>query len=101
MLLAVAGPVGSHWLAHLSSPLEATEPRPYVCLHPEQANKLDLATGDSARLTTHFGHCHVVIRIEEQMVDGLVLAPQLWDTALEGMVPGSMLDCQLEKEAKA
>ncbi len=35
------------------------------------------------------------------MVKGLVLAPQLWDTALEGMVPGSMLDCQLEKEDKA
>ena len=100
-LLAVAGPVGSHWLAHLSSPLAATEPLPYVCLHPEQADKLGLAAGDPARLTTHFGHCHVVIRIEEQMVDGLVLAPQLWDTALEGMVPGSMLDCQLEKEAKA
>ena len=100
-LLAIAGPLGSHWLAHLSSPLAATEPLPYVCLHPEQAEKLGLAAGDPARLTTHFGHCHVVIRIEEQMVKGLVLAPQLWDTALEGMVPGSMLDCQLAKEEKA
>ncbi len=100
-LLAITGQVGSHWLAHLSSPLAATEPQPYVCLHPEQANSLGLTSGDQARLTTHFGHCHVVIRIEERMVKGLVMAPQLWDTALEGMVPGSMLDCQLEKEEKA
>ena len=100
-LLAVAGPVGSHWLAHLSSPLEATEPLPYVCLHPELADKLGLEAGDPARMTTHFGHCHVIIRVEEQMMSGLVLAPQLWETALEGMVPGSRLDCQLEKEAKA
>jgi anaerobic selenocysteine-containing dehydrogenase len=100
-LLTIAGPVGSHWLEHLSSPLAATEPQPYVCLHPEQAQALGLMAGDRARLTTHFGHCHVVIRIAEQMVNGLVLVPQLWDTALEGMVPGRMLDCQLKKEEKA
>ena len=35
------------------------------------------------------------------MVDGLVLAPQLWDTALEGLAPGSLHDCRLEKEARA
>jgi len=100
-LMTIAGPVGSHWLAHLSSPLAATEPQPYVCLHPEQAEELGLMAGDRARMTTHFGHCHVVIRIEAQMVNGLVLVPQLWDSALEGMVPGRILDCQLEKEEKA
>jgi anaerobic selenocysteine-containing dehydrogenase len=100
-LLAITGPVGSHWLAHLSSPLAATQPKPYVVLHPEKAEKLGLTDGDRARLTTHFGHCHVVIRTDEKMVNGLILAPQLWDTALEGMVPGSMPDCQLEKEGKA
>ena len=100
-LMTMAGTVGSHWLAHLSSPLAATEPPPYVCLHPEQAAALGLAAGDRARLTTHFGHCHVVIRVEAQMVNGLVLAPQLWGTALEGMVPGRMLDCQLAREEKA
>jgi NADH-quinone oxidoreductase subunit G len=100
-LLATAGPVGSHWLAHLSTPLAATEPQPYVTLHPELATRLDLVAGERARLTTHFGHCNVVIRIDEKMVDGLVLAPQLWDTALEGMIPGNILECRLEKEAKA
>ncbi len=100
-LLTVAGPVGSSWLAHLSSPLAATEPKPYVCLHPEQAEALGLTAGDRARLATRFGHCQVVIRIEEQMINGLVIAPQLWDTALEGMVPGSIFDCRLEKEDKA
>jgi NADH-quinone oxidoreductase subunit G len=101
VLLATTGPLGSHWLAHLSSPLAATEPRPYVCLHPEYAAALGLAPGDRARLTTHFGHCHVEVRLSAQMVNGLVLAPQLWDTALEGLAPGSMHDCRLEKETKA
>lgn len=100
-LLAVSAPVGSHWLAHLSSPLAATEPSPSVCLHPELAKVLGLVPGDRARLTTHFGHCHVAIRIDEQMLQGLVLAPQLWDTALEGMVPGGLIHCRLEKEDKA
>ena len=99
-LLATTAQVGSHWLAHLSSPLAATEPQPYVCLHPEYAAALGLAAGDRARLTTHLGHCHVVIRVAEQTLNGLVLAPQLWDTALEGMLPGSLLDCRLEKEAQ-
>jgi NADH-quinone oxidoreductase subunit G len=101
MLLATTGPLGSNWLAHLSSPLAATEPQPYVCLHPEFAAALGLASGDHARLTTRFGLCHVVIRLSAQMVNGLVLAPQLWDSALEGLAPGSLHDCRLEKETKA
>jgi anaerobic selenocysteine-containing dehydrogenase len=100
MLLATTGPLGSNWLAHLSSPLAATEPQPYVCLHPEFAAALGLASGDHARLTTRFGLCHVVIRLSAQMVNGLVLAPQLWDSALEGLAPGSLHDCRLEKETK-
>ena len=101
LLMAMTAQVGSHWLAHLSSPLAATEPQPYVCLHPRHAEELGLAEGDRTRLTTRFGHCHVVIRIVEQMLDGLVLAPQLWDTALEVMLPGSVIECRLEREAKA
>jgi NADH-quinone oxidoreductase subunit G len=100
-LLTITAAVGSNWLAHLSSPLAATEPKPYVCLHPEQAEVLGLAAGDRARLTTHFGHCHVMIRVNEKVLNGLVLVPQLWGTALEGMGPGSILDGQLEKEAQA
>ena len=40
------------------------------------------------------------LRTNEKMLKGMVLVPQLWDTALEGMVPGGMLDCRLEKEAQ-
>jgi NADH-quinone oxidoreductase subunit G len=97
-LMAITGQVGSRWLAHLSSPLAATEPEPYVILHPELAAELKLEADERARLTTHFGHCHVVIRTSEKMQKGLVLVPQLWGTALEGMAPGSVLDCRLEKE---
>ncbi|MGW8312669.1 MAG: NADH-quinone oxidoreductase subunit NuoG [Desulfuromonadales bacterium] len=99
-LLSIAAPVGSHWLSHLSSPLAATEPRPHVCLHPESASEVGLADGDRARLTTRFGHCHVMVHVERRVVKGLVLVPQLWDTALEGMVPGSMHSCRLEKEVQ-
>ncbi len=99
-LLAVSAPLGSHWLAHLSAPLAAQEPQPYVCLHPEQAKELGLNAGDRARLITHLGHCHVVVKIDEMMVSGQVMAPQLMNTALEGMLPGSVLDCRLEREVQ-
>ena len=99
-LMAITGQVGSRWLAHLSAPLAATEPQPYVLLHPELAAELNLEADERARLTTHFGHCHVIIRTDEKMQKRLVMVPQLWDTALEGMVPGGVLDCRLEKEAQ-
>jgi len=97
-LLAVTAAVGSDWLAHLSAPLAATEAKPSVLLHPGLAETLGLADGDRARLTTHFGHCRVVVRVVSHMVPDLVLVPQLWDTALEGMAPGSRCECRLEKE---
>ena len=100
LLLATTAPVGSHWLAHLSAPLAAIEPQPYVCLHPDFAVALGLVAGERARLTTRFGHCRVEVRISEQMINGLVLAPQIWDTALEGLAPGSLHDCRLEKEGR-
>jgi hypothetical protein len=100
ILMAITGQVGSRWLAHLSSPLAATEPQPYVLVHPELAAELNLEANERARLTTHFGHCHVIIRTDEKMLKRVVMVPQLWDTALEGMVPGGMLDCRLEKEAQ-
>ena len=100
-LLATADRLGSHWLAHLSAPLAATTAQPYVVLHPVLAGRLGLAEGDRARLTTHFGHCTVAVYINPGMVEDQVLAPQLWGTALEGMVPGSSCECRLDKEVKA
>ncbi|MBW2512122.1 MAG: hypothetical protein JRE01_08865, partial [Deltaproteobacteria bacterium] len=100
-LLAIPDRIGSHWLAHLSAPLAATAAQPYIILHPALAARLGLAEGDRARLTTHFGHCTVVVHVEPGMVEDQVLAPQLWDTALEGMVPGSRCECRLDKEVKA
>jgi len=100
-LLAIADRLGSHWLAHLSAPLATTTPQPYVLLHPVLAARLGLAEGDRARLTTHFGHCTVTVHVEPGMVEDQVLVPQLWGTALEGMVPGSRCECRLDKEVKA
>ena len=100
-LLAIADRLGSHWLAHLSAPLATTTPQPYVLLHPVLAARLGLAEGDRARLTTHFGHCTVTVHVEPGMVEDQVLVPQLWGTALEGMLPGSRCECRLDKEVKA
>ncbi|MEJ2519432.1 MAG: NADH-quinone oxidoreductase subunit NuoG [Desulfuromonadales bacterium] len=73
-LLPTTAFIGSDWLAHLSTALEPLRPEPQVWLHPEQASRLDLAHGDRVVLTTHLGHCH------------------------EGMSPGEMIVCRLEKE---
>ncbi len=100
-LLAIPDRLGSHWLAHLSAPLAATTSQPYVLLHPALANRLGLAEGERARLTTHFGHCSVAVHVNPGMVEDQVLAPQLWNTALEGMVPGSSCECRLDREVKA
>jgi NADH-quinone oxidoreductase subunit G len=97
-LLAISVPVGSHWLAHLSRPLAETEPQPFVLLHPELASEQGLVDGDRARLTTHFGHCTVGVRVSEQMDKSQVLVPQLLGTALEGLVSGSICECRLDKE---
>jgi len=72
-----------------------------VVLHPVLADRLGLAEGDRARLTTHFGHCTVEVHVNPCMVEDLVLAPQIWGTALAGMVPGSRCECRLDKEVKA
>jgi NADH-quinone oxidoreductase subunit G len=100
-LLAISARVGSHWLAHLSAPLAATESQPYVVLHPELAEERALAEGDKARLTTHFGHCSVTVHTDELVIKDRVLVPQLWGTALEGMIPGSGCECRLDKEVGA
>jgi NADH-quinone oxidoreductase subunit G len=100
-LLAVPDRIGSDWLAHLSAPLAQTAVQPCVLLHPLLAERLGLTNGARARLTTHFGHCTVTVRVDPRMVDDQVLAPQLWGTALEGMVPGSSCECRLDAEVRA
>ena len=87
-LLAIPDPVGSDWLAHLSAPWRSIVPSPYVLLHSDLAHSLGLSDGDQIRLTTYLGHCSVRVRIHPNMVKEQVLVPQLWGTALEGLVPG-------------
>lgn len=101
-LLAVPVFVGSGWLAHLARELDPLRPEPLVLIHPEQATALGLTDGERAVLTTHLGRCHVTARIAATMAPGTVLAPQLYGSALEGLVPGGgPLDCRLEREARA
>ncbi|MDH3997718.1 MAG: NADH-quinone oxidoreductase subunit NuoG [Desulfuromonadales bacterium] len=95
-LLVVSANLGSSWLAHLSGPLAEIEPQPYVCLHPQQAQSLNLEDGERAVLTTHLGHCPVSVKIDQRVAPGQAQAPQLFGAALEALTPGSLLDCRLE-----
>jgi NADH-quinone oxidoreductase subunit G len=98
-LLPVTGFIGSGWLAHLSPALESLRPEPHILIHPEQATALGLVDGERTVLTTRLGHCHVVVRVTARMAKGIVIAPQLLDSALEGLTPGcDPVDCQLGKE---
>lgn len=98
-LLPVAAFVGSGWLAHLAPALAPLRPEPQVQIHPQQATALGLTDGGRAVLTTHLGHCHVVVRVTAHMASGSVIVPHLLGSALEGLVPGGgPLDCRLERE---
>ncbi len=90
---------GADRLSHLSAPLQALASGPAVFLKPDLAERLGLTEGDGARLTTAEGHCRVVVHLDARMADNLILVPHLWDSALEGMVPGGRrIDGRLEKE---
>ncbi|PLX76895.1 MAG: NADH dehydrogenase (quinone) subunit G [Desulfuromonas sp.] len=97
-LLPVTSFVGSEWLAHLAPALNPLRTQPAVCLHPELAASLGIDESETAILTTHLGHCHVRVQLSDNMVSNLVLTHQLWGSALEGMSPGVVIDCRLEKE---
>ncbi|PLX84334.1 MAG: NADH dehydrogenase (quinone) subunit G [Desulfuromonas sp.] len=97
-LLPVTSFVGSEWLAYLAPALQPLRPQPTVWLHPELAASLGLADNEAAILTTHLGHCHVGVHLTDKMVPDLILTHQLWGSALEGMSPGVVIDCRLEKE---
>jgi NADH-quinone oxidoreductase subunit G len=101
VLLAVAAPAGSDWLAHLSAPWAGIEPEPCVTLNPRLAARLGFAAGERLRLHSHLGHCYVTLRCDEGVADELVLAPQLWGTAFEALTPGSSCECRLEREGGA
>jgi len=98
-LLPVPAVAGSGWLAQLAPALAPLRPLPQVLLHPEQAAALGLNNGDHAILTSQFGHCRVLVKVTAAMAPGSVLVPQLLDSALEGLVPGSgPFDCRLVLE---
>jgi NADH-quinone oxidoreductase subunit G len=99
-LLPVPAFVGSGWLDHLTPALAPLRPEPQVQIHPQQATELGLVDGDRAVLTTHLGHCHVLVRVTANMAPDGVLLPHLLGSALEGLVPGGgPLDCRLGREA--
>lgn len=101
-LLAIATFAGSDWLSHLSPPLRSLTPEPAVWIHPQVANALGLVEGDAARLTTAEGHSRVRVHLSPAMADDLIVVPHLWDSALEGLLPGCRPTAgRLEKEDSA
>ena len=88
---------GTEFIASLSAPLDAVRPQPWVLLHVDDAAKCDVAAGDTARLSTAYGQIEVEVRISTDMVAGSIVAPRLWGTCLENLVPGGCFDGRLEK----
>ncbi|MBW2519520.1 MAG: NADH-quinone oxidoreductase subunit NuoG [Deltaproteobacteria bacterium] len=97
-LLITSAFVGSHWLSHLSSPLKALREEPTVWLHPSLAATLGLKHGERAILSTTLGRCHVRVQTSNDMAQELALTYQLLDSALEGMSPGTIINCRLTGE---
>jgi len=100
-LLAVEDLFGSELLSGFSAPLDAVRPEPQVLLHPRDAKRLGLADGDRAHLVAEQGRASVLVKLSSDMAPGAVIVPRLRHTALETFVPGSHIDCILEKEGKA
>jgi NADH-quinone oxidoreductase subunit G len=97
-LLVVEHLFGSEILSGFSAPLVAVRPEPYVLLHPQEAERLGLIEGDRAHLVAEKGRASVIVRVTSEMAQGTAIVPRLRHTALEVFVPGSHLDCTLEKE---
>ena len=98
-LLAVSAWIGSDWLAHHSAALAPLRGEPRVWLHPEQAAVLSLDDDDTVRSNTPLGHSLARVRVSARMQPGLVLAPFLWESPLDGLPPGSGYhECTLTRE---
>jgi anaerobic selenocysteine-containing dehydrogenase len=69
-----------------------------VQLHPRDAENFDLKDSDRAHLITEKGRASVIVRVTPDMAPGAAIVPRLRHTALEAFIPGSHLDCTLEKE---
>jgi NADH-quinone oxidoreductase subunit G len=97
-LLVVEHLFGSEVLAGFSAPLDAVRPEPYLLLHPRDAENLGLAEGDRAHLVAERGRALVLVRVTPGMAPGAAIVPRLRHTALEAFVPGTQLNCTLQKE---
>ena len=101
-LLAVPSFAEFDWLSHLSAPLRPLAAEPAAWLHPRVADRLGLSEGDAARLTTAEGHSRVRVHLSPAMADNLIIVPHLWNSALEGLLPGGQTAAgRLEKEETA
>ena len=59
-------------------------PAPYVCMNPEDAQKMKLKPGDSVEVAAGNGRVLVTARVDETVPQGVVLAPRSMGIPLNG-----------------
>ncbi len=97
-LLAVENLFGSEIIAAFSPVLDPVRPAPHLWLHADDAARLGLVAGATARLSTEAGAVEATVRLSAAMAPGVVVVPRLRGTPLEDFVPGGgWRACRVEK----
>ena len=58
--------------------LVAADPEPFVELHPADAERAGLRTGEPARIVSRRGEAHLVVRVSDALPPGIAFAPFHW-----------------------
>ena len=72
------------WL-HNSQRLVKGKPRCTLLLHPEDAGRIGLATGDTARVSSRAGTAEALVEVSDEIMPGVVSLPHGWGHARPGI----------------
>ncbi len=75
-LVIVDWTFGTEELSGYSACLDTVAPSPVLCMHGEDAERLGLADGEPAVLTTEAGSVTVALRVVDNMRAGMVILPR-------------------------
>jgi predicted molibdopterin-dependent oxidoreductase YjgC len=62
-------------LLRRSERIQTLVPKAYVMIHPSDAEKLEMADGDTASVVSQAGRLELVVKVSEEVVPGVVFAP--------------------------
>ncbi|MEZ4600833.1 MAG: NADH-quinone oxidoreductase subunit NuoG [Syntrophotaleaceae bacterium] len=97
-LLSCQNLYGSEPLGRLSPALAPVLPELWAWISLKDARQLQLAEGDSVRLTVMGQEFQVPVRVSGDMAEKMIIVPHLPGTSLEVFHPGTgLVPCQVEK----